>query len=240
MSMRLHRLGANTPAKNWTPAFTVPRGIAPNRAKVGRKNTSIMSYYPTLKGEPRMEGLHRYFHANMATILDARFEVTAWTAATVPTNCEWRGGLFEFTPDFHVLEGQERHSIRLIRKGSARSEIRAERHAAVDRAYREVGERLVVVTEDELAADVRLPAANELFYNRMRDIPRGMPEILVDEFSGTCPTTLGELHAVMGGGDLAWVQLLCLVALGYVHASLDGGLDDRTPVHAVHELGYRR
>lgn len=243
--MRLQNVGADTP-RNWNPAFRVPHqpkggggGGGGGGGKLGRKNTNVVSYFPTLKGEPRMERLRAYRHKDMAMLLDADFRVTGWTAETSPVVLGTGKRAQEFTPDFRVHEGDRAYSVRVTLPGAKPSEARRERHAAVNRAYREHDESLVVVTAEELAADPRLEVAKELFRNRRRDYPAELPEVLADAWGPECPTTLGAILQELGGGIERWLQLLCLAAQGFLHVPLDRGLEASTPVLACTDEGYR-
>lgn len=227
--MRKQMVGADTP-RNWNPAFSLPRKRKRDGGKLGRKNTNVVSYFPTLKGEPRMEGLRRYHHLDLAMLLDADFRVTGWTAETEPLVLGWGKDTREFTPDFRVQEGDRAYSVRVLLPGMETHEARRERHAAVDHVYRQRGESLVVVTANDLALDPRVAVAKELFRNRRRDHPAELPEILADAWGPECPTTLGTIHRDLGGGPQRWVQLLCLAAQGFVHVPLDKGLNGDTPV----------
>ena len=238
--MRKFNLGAATPAKGWSPQFNIFKPNRNSNDKLGKKNTPIMSYFPTLKGEPRMEELRHYFHKDYALMLDARPIVTAWTADTKPITFKWHGRAMEFTPDFHVVEGEDdRYSVRLIRSGTKDSEVRAERHRAVTAAYEAEDEDLVVITAEELAADPHLPAAKSLFLNRVRDWPEELPEALADAWAGRVPTTLGDVHHELGGGKESWLQLLSLAAEGFLILDLDGGLVPETTVFVCRTRGYR-
>ena len=198
-----------------------------------------MSYFPTVKGTPRMEGLRHYFHKDMALVLDARFTVTAWTADTRPVACEWRERPFDFTPDFLVDDADGDYAVRLLRHGTMTSERTAERHRAVDRAYRDQGRFLVVMTAEELSTHPSLPAATVLFDKRHRDWPDDLPGDIAEKWGPKCPVFLCEIWDRLGGDQESWLQLLSLAALGYLHLDLDRPLDEETWVYACRPKGYR-
>ena len=199
-----------------------------------------MSYFPTVKGTPRMEGLRHYFHKDMALILDARPDVVEWTADTKPIVLGTGHRQTEFTPDFEVEEEYRTYSIRLLRSGITASETAAERHHAADAEYRERGQSLLVMTAAELTSHPFLPAARTLFQNRGRDWPENLPQAVSDTWTDRCPTTLGRIHEAAGGGQTFWMQLLSLASLGYLELDLDCPLDDDMPVLACRPWGYRR
>lgn len=238
--MRKHSLGAAAHSGSWSPRFKIAAERKPNTGKTGRKNTPFMSWFPTVKGEPRMEGLRHYFHKDMAMILDARPCVVAWTADTAPIRFEGSSGVLEFMPDFRVDEEDRTYWLRLLPPDTTRSEATAERHGAADDAYRSRGESLTVMTAEEVAAHPQLPTAREVFLNRGRDWPEELPGAVADTWGDDCPTTLGDIHASTGGGREAWLQLLSLVSLGHVLIDMDSGLDADTPVLACRLWGYRR
>ena len=79
-----------------------------------------------------------------------------------------------------------------------------------------------------------------LFLNRGRDWPEELPAALAEAWGDECPTTLGGIHASMGGGEDAWRQLLSLASLGHVLIDMDTGLEAGTRVLACRPQGYRR
>ena len=237
--MRSVKLGNAEKATSWSPQFKASRTVARRADKVGRRNTPMMTYYPTVKGEERPEGLRHYFHWGMACILDGRPDVLAWTAATEPLVIEWRGRPLQFTPDFRVAIKEGFYSIRLIRAGTQMSDIAKERHAAVTAAYRRLDEDLEVVTEEALKADPRASAARELYLHSGTPFREELPEAICEVWAKACPTTLGDIHDSMGADPRAWRELLSLASAGYVHVGLEESLGRRTPVVACNNKGYR-
>lgn len=199
-----------------------------------------MSYFPTVKGTPRMEGLRHYFHKDMALILDARPDVVEWTADTAPIVLGEGRRQTEFTPDFDVQEDHRTYSVRLLRSGTTASEAIAERHHTINAEYRKRGEALLVMTAAALTTHPHLPAALALFRNRGRDWPDDFPQTVAEAWADGCPTTLGRIQESIGGGRTAWTQLLSLASLGYLELDLDCPLDADMPVLACHFQGYRR
>ncbi len=233
-------MGAAPQSGSWSPAFKVRTGQEARTDRTGRRNTSFMSYFPTVKGRPRMEGLRHYFHKDMALMLDARPGVMEWTADTGPITVGEGRRQTEFTPDFEVREEHRTYSVRLLRSGTTASEAAVERHRSVDAEYRTRGEFLLVMTAEDLVGHPHLPAARILFQNRGRDWPENLPHAVFDTWTDRCPTTLGRIHEAAGGGQTFWMQLLSLASLGYLELDLDCPLDDDMPVLACRPWGYRR
>ena len=238
--MRKLCIGNATASSNWSPKFKMSNSRKRRADKLGSANTPIVSWFPTLKGEPRMEGLRHYFHKSMAMLLDTLPNVTSWTAQTTPIMFEFNGELLEFKPDFILTGNHRTRAIRLLRAGTTVSEKRQEHHGAVAAAYREAEQRLDVTTQEELEADVRLPGARALFTNRLLDRPDDMPWQLAEAWGNACPVTLGTIHASLGGDPVSWGHLLSLAALGHLHLDLDAGLSADTPVLACKVEGYRQ
>jgi hypothetical protein len=238
--MRKHCLGAAPKSGSWSPAFKVRTGREAWTDKTGRRNTSFMSYFPTAKGTPRMEGLRHYFHKDMALILDARPNVMEWTANTASIVFGRGRRQTEFTPDFDVQEEHRTYSVRLLCSGTTRREVADERHDAIDAKYRERGETLVVMTSEELAGHPHLPAALALFRNRGRDWPEHLPQMVADAWADRCPTTLGDIQKTVGVGRTTWFQLLSLASLGHLDLDLDYPLDADMPVLACRSQGHRQ
>lgn len=237
--MRMHRIQLARPGGSWSPGFEGTTGRKARADDTGRKNTLFMSYFPTVKGTLRMEGLRHYFHKDMALVLDARFTVTAWTAETRPIACECRRRPFDFTPDFLVDDIDGNYAVRLLQQGTTTSGRIVERHQAVDRAYRDEGRFLVVMTAEESSTHPYLPAAKALFDNRRHDWPDDLPGAIAEAWEHECPITLRDIRDSMNGDRESWLQLLSLAALGYLHLDLSCPLDEETLVLACHAEGYR-
>ena len=238
--MRKLCIGDTEAVSNWSPNFKASKTRARRAGKLGSARTPVVSWFPTLKGEPRMEGLRHYFHKGMAMLLDADPHVTGWTAQTMPIEFRLHGNLLEFTPDFIVTKDLCTRAIRLLRGGTTASEKREERYGAVAVAYRDAEQRLDVVTQEELEADPRLPVARTLFNHRQVDWPDDVPWRLAEDWNDACPVTLGALHAYLGGDAASWTQLLSLAAMGHLHLDIGEALGADTPVLACHACGYRR
>ncbi|WP_158747674.1 hypothetical protein [Acidisphaera sp. L21] len=236
--MRKHCIGIAS-ASNWSPKFKTSKACKPRSDKLGSTSPNIKSWFPTVKGAERMEGLRHYFHKHMAMLLDARPDVDSWTAQTTPIKLELYGEPVEFKPDFIIDEGHRKRAIRLLRSGVTPSERGRERHGAVARAYREADCHFDVITEEELLSDVRLPIARALFVNRLRDWNQEMPGKLADAWSHRCPIALGEIHRSLGGDAVSWNQLLCLAAFGYLRLDINTGLNAGMAVLGFDVLGYR-
>jgi hypothetical protein len=238
--MRKHMIGAVQECVSWSPQFRTikPRRRATNRE--GRENTPVMSYFPAIKGEPRMERLRHYFHIDMALLLDARPRVVGWEAEAPAIDVTGGATPFSYRPDFRVQERDEVYCVRLLRSGTNMTPAQAERHDLVREAYRERDEGFRVITQEELTADSALPAARLLFRERVRDWPEDLPELVVAACGAGCPTTLGVIHAQLGGGREAWHWLLSLAAHGFVEIELDGNILPATVVLSCTTRGYRR
>jgi hypothetical protein len=236
-AMRKHCLGAPPHTGSWSPQFLKKERVERDD-KVGRRNTSFMTYFPTIKGEWRSEGLRHYFHKNYALILDAMSEVECWTGAATSIVVAGQKP-FEFTPDFFVYEATRSYAVRLLRGELVPESPTRRKHAAASDAYETRGQSLVIMTAAELAEHLLLPAAKSLFLNRVRDWPSQLPSAIADRWSDACPTTLGALHVSMGGDSASWLQLLSLVAHGFVQVDLHCGLHPQTPVTACRHAGYR-
>ena len=237
--MRKFAIGNAGTGSSWSPDFKSSKGRNRRPGKIGRANTRMVSWFPTLKGTPRMEGLRHYFHKHMAMLLDANPDVTAWTTQTAPVVFELYGQPVEFTPDFTVVENRRTRVIRLLRAGTTPSEKREERHSAVAAAYREVEQHLDVVTQEELEGDVCLAAARTLFMHRQVDLPDDLSWRLAEEWGERCPVSLGVLQASLGGDAESWTHLLSLAARGHLRLDFGGTLDGDTLVLACNVGGYR-
>jgi hypothetical protein len=238
--MRKFCIGNTQASSNWSPKFKASKTRQRRADKLGSAHTPVMSWFPTIKGEPRMEGLRHYFHKGMAMLLDAAPDVTSWTAQTTPIVFELYGKPVEFTPDFIAVENHRTRAIRLLRAGTTMSEKRQERHSAVAAAYQEAEQRLDVITQEELEADMRLPGARTLFIHRQVDMPDDMPWLLAEAWGPKCPTTLGAIHASLGGDAESWDQLLSLSAMGHLHLDLGAALGTETVVLSCDVQGYRQ
>ena len=63
------------------PKFKTSKACKPRSDKLGSTSPNIKSWFPTVKGAERMEGLRHYFHKHMAMLLDARPDVDSWDGA---------------------------------------------------------------------------------------------------------------------------------------------------------------
>jgi hypothetical protein len=171
-------------------------------------------------------------------LLDAMNEVERWTAATTPVRVPGTKP-FEFTPDFVVYESIGSYAVRLLRAEPTAESRTLKLHASACDFYKSRGQSLVVMTAAQLAEHPLLPAAKSLFIHRVREWPAQLPSELADRWSGECPTTLGAIHASLGGDGNSWLQLISLVAHGFVQIDLGYGIGTQTPVTACRHKGYR-
>jgi hypothetical protein len=236
--MRKVNLGADTRG-NWNPRFVAAKAKKPADDREGRGNTTVLSYYPTIKGERRMELLRRYSHVDMAHLLDAWPHVLRWTADTQKVEFETEDGVNKLTPDFEVDTENGRYVIRLIPPGVKPSPRSLTRHEHARELYGRIDTAFVVHTSEEVAQHPDLPAARELFEHRMREWPEELPGRLSEKWSAKCPLPLGTLHAYLGGSEADWFVVLSLAAHGHLRLGIDGPILPETPVLAIAVEGYR-
>lgn len=181
--------------------------------KLGQRDTSVVSYFPTRKGEPRMERLRHYAHRALAVLLETDPQVLTWTTEAEPLPLGDGERACEFVPNFWVVERRRRVAIRVLRADRLRGSRQQERHAAVRDAYDKRGVCFEVRTEEAIAADPRLPAARYLLWHRAWDVPDEVA-VRVGAMAADPPRTLGQLHARLGGAAETWPQVLSMVARG--------------------------
>ncbi len=236
--MRKHSVGGQLLPGTWSPRFKLAPPKPPPTDERRRKKTLAMSYFPSVKTRG-MVPLRHYFHVDMAYLLDAWPEVVAWTTDAPPLAVARPCGDIAFTPDIIVTERDRAYALRLLDRGTKPSKARDERYRAIDAAYRERGGSLVVVTREELEAHPHLQAAKSLFYHHTRNWPADLPFTVVAATGTTSLAILDDLHRLLGGSEVAWADILSLVAHGYIRVDLDAGLQPQTPILALQVEGWR-
>lgn len=211
--------------------------VAPQHAadKAGQRNTSVVSYFPTRKSGWRMERLRHYAHRSLAALLETDPQVLKWTTEAEPlaVGTGWWG----FTPDFWVLERDRRAAIRVVRAARLKNARHDERHRSVRDAYARFGIAFEVRTEEDITADPRLPVAEEILWHRPREVPAALA-LQVGTMAATPPSTLGELHARLGGAAETWPLMIALVAQGCIELESADRLDAETRVLACRMRGH--
>ncbi|MBI5162841.1 MAG: hypothetical protein HY985_02950 [Magnetospirillum sp.] len=211
------------------PRFAITKD--PNKKAItGQQNTSVMSFFPTIKGDKRMEALRHYFHCDFATLLEADAEVLYWTTEAQMLEFEHEGKQVKFKPNFHIEERRGPRAVRLVSSHSLARQRQTERHGLIREKYAAQGVAFTVLTDEDVAGDPRLDAAKEIFYYRCWPWPDGLVLDLVSFAATAHPKNLGDLHVWMGGSRNAWAQLIALVAHGVVEIDLNSELSPDTPV----------
>lgn len=210
------------------------RKPAAEPAKTGQRDTSIVSYFPTIKGGLRMERLRHYAHRSMAVLLETDPEVVFWTTEGEPLSLEDEG---EFQPNFFVRERQRNLTLRIVRKELLPESRKAERHRFVKERYGEKGVIFQVFTEELLQADARVQVAEEILWHRPWDVP---PAVVfeVGLMASDPPGTLGLLHSRLGGAEETWPLVVALIAQGLIEVGLPDRLDGSTEVRACRTKGF--
>ena len=190
-----------------------------------RRGTSVMVYFPTRKGEPRLERLHHYRLRSMAILLEADPDVSAWTAE--PDDCS-DATLDSFVPNFLVTRTTGRSALRVIRR-KALTEAVLERYqlAARDLDERRIGLELHV--EEQVEADPRLPVARDILRLRSWTVSDDLLARAAAISMRRTPRSLGAMHEALGGGD-TWDGLLALVGHGHVDVGLPTELGPETAI----------
>ncbi len=209
----------------------------PPETKLGQKDTSVVCYLPTIKGEMRMEKLRHYSHRNYAILLDTDPEVVSWTTEGTPISFIFRGRELTFMPNFSIVTRSERRVVRLVRERYRGKSNRAEHHRLVAAAYRRIGVDILVVTEESVKADYRIENAELLYWHRVWELPESM-KVCVAGLAGNAPATLGDLWELIGGGSEAWPCILALIGRGYVEVAAMGPIDLKTKVTACRMRGF--
>ena len=230
--MRVCRIG--TSPKALLPMPALQRMAEPKESEIlgtGREASgSPMSYFPTRKGPSRMERLRRYSHRSMAMLLETDPDVTWWTAEPEPLPFSLDGKDVEVFPHFLVHRADERQAVRIVRSHRF---VRAERHLldAVEAAYADRGVAFLTVTERGLQSDTRLAAARTILWHRPWK-PSAEMAARTAAMSASPPSTLGDLHELLGGGEESWPFIIGLVAHGWVEVDRGSDLSPDTAVQA--------
>ncbi len=248
-SVRKIQIGGNS----WQPGVRhSPKASARRRAEAdgrdrGRKNTTVVTYFWTMKGEPRHELLRHYSHEPLAAVLESDPRVRTWTAMAAPVYVDVDGECVPFTPDFRA---DERGSVRLYRVLDKDSEGKDRRRKATrDAWYDEVraslagtGMVLTEVTEEQLKADPYLPYARQFLVHRCWDWPEDLPLRVAVAVNQIERRTMGCLHAQLGRGEQLWYHLIALVSHGYldVEPELNAEIGLDTEITAYWAEGFRR
>jgi hypothetical protein len=237
--MRKVALGAAPVRGNWTPKFKLRRKQKAKEEDTEQKKTPFVSYHPTVKGQQRVEPLRKYFHRDMALLLDAWPHVESWTGNAASIKVQVGGKDASFTPDFLVEERSSSYALRLRSGNNKTSRAGEDYYSAVRENYERRGMSLEIITRAEVESHPDLPAAVELFYHRYRDWPENLPFDVAALAEERHLPTIGSLHVAMGGDKEAWAMLLSLVSHGYVIADIQGKLGPDTPVLACRTKGWR-
>lgn len=234
--MRKCLLGAQPLDVGLRPKFA-KRPRPEKQAEVsGQQKTSVMSYFPSWKGGRRMEKLRHYSHIHLATVLEVDPEVERWTTDVQPIEYIEDGKPHTYTANFWCLEPGGIRVIRILREETKPESKGAEQHRRVRAEYGTRGIFYEVVTEDEVATDPRLRAAQHILFHRYWDVPESLA-LDVASMSSNPPATLGALHIRLGGRSETWPQLLSLVAQGFVDVDLGTKLGPEMSVIACKMKG---
>lgn len=194
-----------------------------------------MAYFPTWKGGRRMERLHHYFHEDMAFLLEADHEVTYWTADAEPIDLEYDDG--EVRPFRHSFRAETRGGLRLIR-------LRDESHPLTKqprtraRPVEMLGVRCEFYGKAALAGHPRLRTSKEILFHRPRPWTPELPHRVATMAAMEHPDTLGGLHLRLGHSEVAFEDLVSLVAQGFIDVDLDFPVGPAMPVLACNARGY--
>ena len=235
--MRTHMLGAIAPSRGWCNRFvrSLKTTTAAAAERHERGTAAVMAYFPTWKGGLRMERLHRYSHLDMAFLLEADPTVTRWTADTRAEHLEHDDG--EIRPVHHTFRVDTWNGVRLI---TLRDKTRSRQKSKRDRAPPIDGPdlRCETYSSDDLLADRRLQTSKDILFHRPRPWPRELPHRIATMAAIERPATLGDLHRRLSAPDVAFEDVISLVAQGFVDVDLNHQLGTDMPVVACRAVGH--
>jgi hypothetical protein len=249
--MRKFALGAVPTRGSWTPKFllTPRKEKTKDKSKEGTEGqepeererkapTQVPTYHPPAKGKLRYERLRNYYHGDAAFLLDAWYEVQAWTAATTSIPVTWDLGDFDYLPDFLVQESSHSYALSITHPLVKETDRRKARLDAIRAACARRSLGFEAMTYEELSGHAELPAAKDLFYYRYWAWPASLPFSAWSAYEHDAPRTLGELARLLGDGA-TWEQLLSLAANGYLVIDISEGLGTGTALLACRTKGWR-
>ena len=247
--MRKHVLGATRPARGWCESFKPPRegrskdvGAAPAIDLDGervpeRRSTVSASRFPTWKGGKRTEKLRHYFHEDMACLLETDPEVIRWSAQVEPLEVEYDDGQMREYPQSMWAQTSRGMRHIILRHGP--------RHpgSVPDRDKRPEplmvrGRSFETYTRADLAAHPRLRTSQDILFHRSRELEPELPLRVAAMSAVSLPATLGDLHRRLGHGAVAWEDVVCLVAQGYVVVDLAHAVGPAMPLVSCNPFGY--
>lgn len=235
--MRNCFIGIKPPGFKFNPKKLSKTARVPSETKLGQRDTSVVCYFPTIKGGMRMEKLRHYAHRDYAVILDTDPEVVSWTTEGVPIEFAFGGREMTFMPNFSVVTRARKRVVRLVRGEYLEESRRAERHRSAAAAYRNVGIDILVIAEESVKSDYRLENAELLHWHRVWELPEAL-RVLVAGLAGNPPATLGDLQQLIGGGSDTWPFILSLIGRGYLETAGTGWIGPKTKVTACRMKGY--
>ena len=230
--MRSRRIGAVPPEGGWCPRFARRQKTERKQsAEVGQRKTQVMSYFPTRKGQPRMERLRHYWHVGMAAMLEVDPQVRSWTTEVEAVRLIAADEPLQFTPHMWVSAREGYRALRLVDGGENARGRWLSRHGFLRDRYLQDGADLLVVTREEVEGHPLLKAANTILYYRRWEVPENYV-LRVASIVDDPPPTLGALHAELDPRQGSWPQILALVGQGLIEIEMSGRLDPEVPVVA--------
>ncbi len=247
--MRKHVLGATRPTRGWCESFKperVNRSGITNAAAADeggdgsapeRKKDNSVARFPTWKGGKRTEKLRHYFHEDMACLLEADPDVVRWSAKVEPLEVEYEDGEVREYP--HSMWAETARGMRHIslHYGPARSGSKPNcvRHPQPVKVR---GKLFETYTQADLASHPRLRTSQDILFHRSRELEPELP-LRVASMAAVClPATLGDLHRRLGHGAVAWEDVVCLVAQGFVVVDLAYAVGPAMPLISCNPYGH--
>lgn len=208
------------------------RKPAPSRASKPKGDRRPVLAFPSLKAGC-MVTFGRYWLVDLLTLLEVDPDVVSYTRETSSVTFSLDGGERTFRSDLDVLLRNRRMALAALTTAEAALEENVIAAAALKGLYAAKGVEFRVVTDGELKAQPRLDNAKLLLrYQRVEVPPEAVVRIAVAVAEGHA-SSLGDLHAALGGDGGAWGIVLALTARGCVRVRMDSPLGPDTPALAV-------
>lgn len=199
-----------------------------------------MAYFPTWKGGRRMERLRHYFYEDMAVLLEADPAVLSWTAEPGPLDLEHDDG--EVRPFTCTFRAETEDYSRLIKLNDDARKLKLgrkpKRHPRRPRPLQAPDLVCEYYTCSALAQHPRLRTSRDILFHRPRYWARELPYRIATMAALEHPATLGEIHRRLASPEVAFEDLVSLVAQGYIEVDLDFPVGPEMPVLSCNARGY--
>ncbi len=202
-----------------------------------RRGTLSDSRFPTWKGGRRIERLRHYFHEDMACLLETDPDVVRWSAQVEPMEVEYEDGHVRVYPQSMWAETSRgmRHISLCYEACHPGTEPQGDKRSAPLKVR---GELFETYTRADLAAHPRLRTSQDILFHRSRELERELPLRVASISAVALPATLGDLHQCLGHGAVAWEDVVCLVAQGYLVVDLGYAVGPAMPLISCNPFGY--